>query len=212
MCSIELIHKAIRLSQEPEVIAVLEQFIRANTVVKNQKFNLAVFVDKSSIHESAKGIYHKDGYRYVTNGFILVAVKSEYDERFEDKIISPSGEIINTRFPDWRVAIELILIRTELKLQKPLQEIIRYIKENEAVAKAKGQELIVSIYHEGSLTYFFSKDLFQLMLFLKIYPQSTLYIQDNYCLYANDGENFFLMKNKIIDICYMDNYSVITLQ
>ena len=108
MKSKELIEKAIRLSGEPDVVSLLEQFLRANAVIRDLKFDLARFVDRNNRNEFAKGIYHKDGYRYVTDGIVLVSVKSEYDATYEDKIISPKGEIIDARFPNWKLAMEYI--------------------------------------------------------------------------------------------------------
>ena len=209
MKSKELIEKALRLSGEPEVIQLLEQFLRANTVIKDIKFDLAKFVNKNSTHEYAKGIYHKDGYKYVTNGYVLVSVKSEYDAAFENKIISPNGEIIDARFPNWKLAMEQISMFSELKLQQPVQEICCIVRENEAVAKANGKELILSIHHEDRLNYFRSRELSLFLLFLKAYPEAVTYIRVNHCLYANDGDNFCLIMCINMDSGYLDNYMVV---
>ena len=139
MKSNELIEKAIRLSGEPQIVELLEQFLRVNTVIKDVKFDLSKFVDKNSTYECAKGIYHKDGYKYVTNGYVLVSVKSEYDANYEDKVISPKGEIIDARFPKWKYVMDGIGMLSELKLQKPVQDIYRIILENETVARASSK-------------------------------------------------------------------------
>ena len=209
MNSKELIEKAIRLSGEPKVIELLEQFLRANAVIKDLKFDLARFVNKNSNYEYAKGIYHKDGYRYVTDGIVLVSVKSEYDATYEDKIISPKGEIIDARFPNWKLAMEYICMFSELRLQKPIPEICGFIKENETVAKAGNKELILSIHHEDTLTYFNLREFSLFLSFLKAYPEAVTYIRNNQCLYANDGDNFCLIMCKHIGSNYLDNYMVV---
>jgi len=211
MKSKELIEKAIRLSCKPEVIELLEQFLRANTVIKDIKFDLAKFVDKNSIYECAKGIYHKDGYKYVTDGHVLVSVKSEYDAAYEDKIISPTGEIIDTRFPKWKYALENLGFFSELKHQQPVHEICSIVKENEAVARVNGKKLILSICHEDTLTYFHSREFSLFLMFRKAYPDAVTYIRDNHCIYACDGENFCLIMCININSYYIENYSIIPL-
>jgi hypothetical protein len=212
MKSKELIEKAIRLSGEPQTVELLEQFLRANAVIKDIKFDLAKFVDKNSTHEFAKGIYHRDGYKYVTNGRVLVSVKSGYDAAYEDKIISPAGEIIETRFPDWKHAMDQFHMFSELRLQQSVQEICGIVQENEAVAKANGKKLILTILHDDRQTDFRSREFSLFLMFLKACPEAVTYIRDNQCLYACDGENFCLIMCTNIDSSYIEDYSIIHLQ
>ena len=209
MKSKELIEKAIRLSGEPEVVALLEQFLRANALIRDLKFDLTKFVDRNNRNEFAKGIYHKDGYRYATDGIVLVSVKSGYDAAFEDKIISPKGEMIDAKFPNWKYAMEQFRMFSELRMQKTVPEICGFIKENEAIAKAGKKELILSINHEDTMTYFRLRDFSLFLLFLKACPEAVTYIRNNHCLYANDGDNFCLIMCKHIDSNYLDNYMVV---
>ena len=211
MNSKELIEKAIQLSGEPKVIGLLEQFLRANLVIKDAKFDLSKFVDKYNPYAFAKGIYHKDGYRYFTDGVVMASIKSEYDAAFEDKIISPKGEIIDTQFPNWRYAMDRIGIMSELRLQQSIQEICRIVRENEEIAKAGNKKLILSINHDETLTYFSLRKFSLFLLFLKTYRDAVIYIRDNYCLYACDGENFCITLCQKIDSNYLDDYMIVPL-
>ena len=212
MKSKELIEKAIRLSGEPKVVELLEQFLRANIVIKDLKFDLARFIDKNSMYEHAKGIYHKDGYKYVTDHFVMVSVKSEYDPKYEDKIISPKGEIINDKFPNWKNLTDRIGILSEVRLQQSTQEICGIVRENEVIAKAVGKKLIFVINHEETLTCYRLREFSLYLSFLKAYPNAATYMCDNQYLYANDGNNFFLSASEIYASDHLDDYMVVHLQ
>jgi hypothetical protein len=212
MKSKELIQQAILLSGEPDVINLLEQFLRENTVIKNHKFDLARFLDRNSISEWAKGIYHSEGYKLVTNGSVLVSVKSDYDAGYEGKIISPKGELIDAKFPNWKAVLEKTDNFSELKLKKSVSEISYLLKVRETVAKVNKNEVIMTLHHQGTISCFHAKNFSLFLMFLKQFPQSTLYIQNNTCLYARDGENLCLTVCFTAGSNYMnDYYNIISL-
>lgn len=71
--------------------------------------NLYKYADNNPIRPIMAGVCHRNGYKVVSNGLILAALKADYAPELEDKVIAKDGtEIIVTeqglshRFPNFR--------------------------------------------------------------------------------------------------------------
>lgn len=73
------------------------------------KFNLYDFCDKSkkekALRPALTGVYHKNGYKYATDAFILCKLKQDYKTELEDNIVLKDGSILSKdeyiRLPDY---------------------------------------------------------------------------------------------------------------
>ena len=95
MKEVKLIEEAIRSTNEDGIRQMLEQFLRANTVVRDEKLDLSKFVCKDNQRPAITGILHEKGLKVATDGAILVAIYSHYKSEYEGKVITPKGEIID---------------------------------------------------------------------------------------------------------------------
>ena len=186
----KLIEDAIYLCENEEVKAMLLQFLRANAVCSNQNFNLEKFVEKYTMRKSLTGIMHENGMKIATDGHILAAVKSDYAPENEGKIITPKGEIIDCKFPNWRMVVPAK--ENEITIDKPVSEILKRIKEAEIEAKIECQNVLVKC---GDIC--FDTRYFKLFLsFLKAFADAKIYVKTGWSLYAVSGENVCLLMRK----------------
>lgn len=66
------------------------------------KFDLYSLASDDEIRKPLMGVYHKDGYKYVTNTHILCKIKHDYEPEFEGRVIMPDGSLLpeeETRVP-----------------------------------------------------------------------------------------------------------------
>ena len=101
MKNIELLHQALKLNESPEVENLIKRFILSNDEVKKEKLNLFAFCGKKDqLRDSILGIHHSEGYKYATNLWLAVKVKSEYNPEFEGKIIDAKMQTIDEKYPN----------------------------------------------------------------------------------------------------------------
>jgi hypothetical protein len=58
------------------------------------KFNLYDFCAKDNLRPAMVGVYHKDGYKYATDAYILCKLKQDYKPELEDNIVLKDGSIL----------------------------------------------------------------------------------------------------------------------
>lgn len=58
------------------------------------KFNLYDFCAKDNLRPAMVGVYHKDGYKYATDSYILCKLKQDYKPELEDNIVLKDGSIL----------------------------------------------------------------------------------------------------------------------
>ena len=58
------------------------------------KFNLYDFCAKDNLRPAMLGVYHKDGYKYATDSYILCKLKQDYKPELEDNIVLKDGSIL----------------------------------------------------------------------------------------------------------------------
>ena len=74
------------------------------------------------------GVYHKDGYKWATNGFVAVKVKTDYPEKFEDKIVSKELTYIDGQFPNVQKVIPEMEDMIEMTDVSPNEVIVKEFK------------------------------------------------------------------------------------
>lgn len=111
------------------------------TEVKLGKLDLFDLCDKSGMRPAFEGIAHLNGYQYVTDGHILVKLKSEYPSEFEGRVMLKDGSLIGEkeyyRLPNYDSAIPKITSEyQEIKIDfDKLTEIIKRAKVHKKVHK-----------------------------------------------------------------------------
>jgi hypothetical protein len=179
MKAINLVEKALALTVEPEIKTLLSDFLRANTIAQNEKFDLSKYVSNQIITESLTGIFNENGFRIATNGHILCAIDNDYPDEFEGKIVSPKGQIIEGKFPVWQSVLPKVEELTGLIFTKNVENILQKIKEEQKVAKTKDAEVFVKITREEQIVYFDAKMFVLFLNFIKTYRKTSVGIR--YC-------------------------------
>jgi hypothetical protein len=63
--------------------------------------------ERKSIRKQMTGIYHEAGYKVASDGHILIAMKEQYPEDYEGKILKKDGSFVDEsrKYPNWRNVI-----------------------------------------------------------------------------------------------------------
>jgi len=202
MKEIKLIEDAIRHTNEDGIRLMLEQFLRANTVFRDEKLDLSKFVGKDEMRPAMTGILHENGLKVASDSHILVAVYSHYKSEYEGKIVTPKGEIIDGSYPNWKSVLPEPESLKTIKLNRLIADVIRRIKQTETIAKINQKDVMVSISHNDEKIYFRSEYFTKFLTFIKTYPGASLGVCQNICLYASVNKNLcMLMLSKIDNKC-----------
>jgi hypothetical protein len=193
MKEIKLIEDAIRQTNEDGIRQMLEQFIRANTVVRDEKLDLSKFVGKDEMTPSTTGILHENGLKVATDGFILVAIYAHYRREFEGKVITPKGEIIDGAFPKWKSVLPSLESLKTVKLNNLIADALRKIKPAETIAKIGGKHVLVSLSCDGEKMHFRSDYFTKFLTFLKTYPGAGMSVKQKSFLSAKSHHNLCLL-------------------
>ena len=193
MKEISLIEDAIRLTNEDGIKQMLEQFIRANTVIRDEKLDLSKFVGKDNMRPVMTGILHENGLKIASDGPIIVAIYSHYKSEFEGKVITPKGEIIDGTYPNWKSVLPSPESLKTVKLSKLIADAIRKIKQVEAIAKIGDKKVCVSITCDGEKMYFLSDYFTKFLTFLRTYPGASMSVKQNSFLYASSNKNLCML-------------------
>ena len=110
---LERLKKVIELSEgNKDIINLINEIIALDInekKAKDSKFNIYDFVskDKNPYRECLCGVYHDRGWRVASNSHTLIAIKEEYDKKYEGKILREDNSeiVISGRFsesyPKW---------------------------------------------------------------------------------------------------------------
>jgi hypothetical protein len=193
MKEITLIEKAMRLTGEDGTRQMLEQFLLANTVVRDEKLDLSRFVGKDNMRPAMTGILHENGLKIATDGSILVAIYAHYKSELEGKIITPKGEIVDGTYPNWKLALPAPESLETIKLNRLFADVSRRIKQAETIAKIDAKQVCVSISHNDEKLYFRSDYFTKFLTFLKTYPGAVMGVRPNSCIYAKSNSNLCML-------------------
>lgn len=81
--------------------------LESETKSKKGKFNIWDYVSNDDIRKYTYCVFHDNGYKVATDSFIMVALKEDYPEDMEGKLMRKDGTIEdeNVKFPNWRKVI-----------------------------------------------------------------------------------------------------------
>jgi hypothetical protein len=199
MKEVQLIEDAIRQTNEDGIKQMLEQFIRANTVVRDEKMDLSRFIGKDAKRPAMTGILHENGLKIATDGAILVVIYSYYKSGLEGKIITPKGEIVDGTFPNWKAVLPSPESLKSVSLKRLIADMTRRIKQAETIAKINGKKVFVSIPCDDGKMYFPSDYFTKFLTFLKTYPGASLSVKQNSFIYAHNHHNLCLLMTFSVD-------------
>ena len=104
---LERLKKIMELSEGNKVIINLINEVIALDInekkAKDSKFNIYDFAskDKDPYRECMCGVYHDKGWRVASNAQTLIAIKEEYDKKYEGKILREDNSEIVELYPKW---------------------------------------------------------------------------------------------------------------
>lgn len=117
----ELIEAIIRIESEPKT---------------KSKFKIWDYVSDDDIRPAMCHVYHDKGFKVASNGYILVAIKEEYEAELEGRLMLKNGRLAPENeylYPRWRDVIP----NTELMEMVPAKIDFDKLKGFEADFKAK---------------------------------------------------------------------------
>lgn len=136
------------------------------------------YVSSDKARTFMQGVYHKDGYKYATDGKVAIKIKADYPEKFEDKIVSAELTYIDGNFPKVQKVIPEMSDMEEMTDLSPNQVLVK---------EFKALKQIFSIHKKiscnwSSFRYILpnhSEILFpvweQVIHFMEVYPDAKLY-------------------------------------
>ena len=193
MKEVKLIEEAIRSTNEDGIRQILEQFLRANTVIRDEKLDLSKFVGKDGMKPAQTGILHEKGLKVATDGSILVAIYSHYKSEYEGKVITPRGEVIDGTFPNWKAVLPSQESLKTVKLSNLIADALRKIKHAETIAKIDSKQVFVSLSCDNEKMYFRSDYFTKFLTFIRTYPGANMGVRQNNCLYASNNNNLCML-------------------
>jgi len=87
---------------------LIQQVIRAEamTDAKKGKFNIFNYVAKDNLRPVMNGVFHNEGFKVASDAHILVAIKEDYADDMEGKVLLPDGSFETSQvYPKWRSVI-----------------------------------------------------------------------------------------------------------
>jgi len=202
MKEINLIENAIRSTNEESTRLMLEQFLRANTVVRDEKLDLTKFVSKDEQKPAMTGILHENGLKIATDGSILVAIYSHYKAELEGKVISPKGHIIDERFPNWKLVLPTMESLKAVRMRYLIESMLRKIKQTETIAKIDNKKVFVSFSFDNEKLFFRSDYFTKFLAFIRTFPGVSMGVMQEQFIYASKNNNLcLLMAFSALDDC-----------
>ena len=115
---------------------LIEAIIRIESETKTKsKFKIWDYVLVDAIRPSMACVFHDNGYKVASDSHILIAIKEDYPEEMEGRLMRKDGTLMDegTRFPKWRDVIP----NPELSEMVPVKIDFTKVREFEADFKAK---------------------------------------------------------------------------
>lgn len=121
----ELIEAIIRIESEPKT---------------KSKFKIWDYVGKDETRPSMCCVLHDSGFKVASDAHILIALKEEYPDELEGKLLKKDGTIETeyTKYPNWRSVIPDPQKRKMVSIRLDFEKIRGFESEYKAKVKAQG--------------------------------------------------------------------------
>lgn len=171
----EILLDALQSSDINRVKELIKIFIYNNDDKKSE-FNIYDYLNKKMIYgrEYASYIYHKNGYKYATNSFILVKLKEDYPEEYELKSVNKK-EMTERQYPNADKLInDMLLSKNTFKVPLPDTD---ELEKQYLLNKKVNKNYIANVVIIDETKYVYNFDLFhKLVLFAKHIGASELIV------------------------------------
>ena len=85
---------------------LIQQVMRAESPeAKAGKFDYFKYVDNTGTRPVMGCVFHDDGYKVASDAHILIAIKDNYPEEYEQKMLHADGSFEDGTYPKWRIVI-----------------------------------------------------------------------------------------------------------
>lgn len=81
-----------------------------------------------SLRKGLTGVYHKDGYKQASNGFVYVQLKEDYPKQYEGKVVYKDGTVINADPPKYQNVLPNLKEYTPYKVDVDELERVRKVQ------------------------------------------------------------------------------------
>jgi len=190
MKNLELLQQAARISTNNDVITLIKQFLLTNEP-QATKFNPYDYTGKN--RACMTGIFHSEGYKAATDGYIAISYKSDYAPELEGKIIDKTGSPVNDVFPMYRNVIpeDKNLTYQDIDFLKVLELEREYKADKKLNKELFGLVCISDVYFNVTL-------LAKIARFALNFGIKTIGTQDlNRCAKITDGTNTAIIMPKL---------------
>lgn len=173
MEAIELLEKVIYEESVDERQEIINAFIRANTLTKRVgKLNLYNFIDKSKYIKSLSGVYYDPyGFKVVSDGHALLAIKEDFDKDLAGKIIDKKGGEIDCKYPNWKGVIptgemEASYTTSEIPFDRIKEAYKHYTAAKKLIKNARDKKSYLE-YIKIEKTYYKVQNIYDMLPFFK---------------------------------------------
>ncbi len=85
---------------------LIQQVMRAESPeAKAGKFDYFKYVDNTGTRPIMQCVFHDEGYKVASDAHILIAIKDNYPEEYEQKMLHADGSFEDGTYPKWRSVI-----------------------------------------------------------------------------------------------------------
>lgn len=183
----------LEFAQRDEVCKRIDQiFVCEMNDQKVGKFDLYSLADKDYHNgKTLMGVYHSNGYKYVSNRAILCKTKADYPKEFEERVVLPDGSLLpqeETRVPRFDSVIPADLSKY-ISIDVDFNKVAQWSKEAKVHKKNYGKSSVrfVEVYNDTNSSF----DLFE--LFVKAMRGLNI---SQIMVHSDDRTKFFVAKNE----------------
>lgn len=106
--------------------------------VKFGKVDIYKFAGHEKYRPVLNGVYHDQGWRVASDGHIMIAVKQDYSEDLEGKVIAKDGSVIEGNYPKWQKIMPTVFEGWKT-FKVDMEEVAGAMKEVKAHTKIHGK-------------------------------------------------------------------------
>lgn len=196
--AINLLKESKAGEQNEQCLDLLRRFLESNIPAHGESFNLYNYTAKGGVKTEFTGVYHENGFRIASDGFIIIIALAgqDYKSEYEGKILDSEMKEIKSSYPKWqRVIPEKDKMTRSVLLD--YDKISDLIKQNKRIKKEtpKSEDFHPIIVSFGGVGFDINL-LFKIAVFAKYKNELELHLSDEHspaCIYCSDGSIGLIM-------------------